>query len=77
MDLFDKAIELAKTDWRDLFAKAGFGQPGDHLKSYNSFENKHNIIGLQRTARSVRPQRPAVGNQKRVQQVTVDRVIHI
>lgn len=40
LDLFDKAIELAKIDWRDLFAEAEFDHPGDHLKWYNDFVKK-------------------------------------
>jgi hypothetical protein len=27
MDKLDEAIELAKVDWRDLLAAAGFGSP--------------------------------------------------
>ena len=35
LDLLENALDLAKTDLRDLFTAAGFGQPGDHLIWYN------------------------------------------
>ena len=35
---FNKALELAKTDWRDLFMAAGFAHDVEaHLKWYDSF----------------------------------------